>query len=441
MKGTERMEKPILVVDLDGTVINNTRRMVESARHLLGDQWPFSETPTSGEIVRYFEEPRSLDGVLKHGTERTGEPPIEQLYSVFLSSQFLQHDEPIQDAVSALQDISGSCRIVFLTARHEGGSSSESMKNGTLAWFHSHGFRAPEIIFKPSRDVCSTDELRRRDELFKRRELRRLKDEGRIVGVVGDTIGDIRSAVSEDLVPLWLCFDGRKMDKRILRSLESALHPPVVIESWEEVRRIVAFLSGNDTQIRPILDMYVTTYTAFLSTLDNITYLCLVTSTVALGFIFNAHQDHPLSLWLTSLNLSAVTLLFLSVASCVFAFLPKTSHPPRAGAPIIFLDIKRAWLRIRGILTDTQNVKRMDEGRGHDKRALFVKFVEDVYRTTDPTAILCQRCFDLRLANYAKIKWISWGAIFVLLGLSSMVLSLMSQIIIQFFATPRIGPV
>jgi histidinol phosphatase-like enzyme len=429
------MEKPIVVVDIDGTILTNHKRLIASARDIIGSEWPFTTEPTSDAVITYIEDFPRHSTSSRMRFKDSALSPIESFYQVFLSNKYLSLDEPIVGALAAILEMSIIYRIVFLTGRHDG---SESMKRGTLSWLHSHGVKTPEIMFKPNLDVCNSEELRRRDEEFKLKALEKLKGQGRIIAVIGDAMSDIRAAVNMDLVPLWFGTQDHKIDKKLMRSLGASLHPPIMVNSWDEIGEIVAFLNGDDSKMRPIVDMYVLSYTSFLSSLDHITYLCLITSTVALGFMYNSRQEKPMSLLITALSLCAIWFLFMAVVSCIFAFIPRTSHPPKAGAWIIFSDIRRTFSRLRGVVTDAENTRRMDEGMSRDKRALFANFIEGVYKTTDPTAILCQRYFDLRLANYSKIRWISWGAVFLLLGLTCIVVSLLCQLVSHFFMTPAI---
>jgi hypothetical protein len=141
----------------------------------------------------------------------------------FYSNEFLQHDTPFPGAAEKLKQIAELADLAYLTGRQD--TSTDSMKQGTLASLEKHGFPLPSagVYLFMARD--RTPEMTG----YKNGIIEGLQSQGRsIIAGIGDLPSDAK-IYRRYFIPAYIFRGGKS------RHLESEYtkHGPIVFfDSW-----------------------------------------------------------------------------------------------------------------------------------------------------------------------------------------------------------------
>jgi len=121
-----------VIVDIDDTVIDTTRRMQAIWRELLGREVPIEAVESMGlrQIFEVFATPQQLESVREHQTRFFRLLLCEEE----LGYQFAQLDEAIPYAADTVNAWARDSHIVYLTGR------TENTRKQTLEALRLHGF-------------------------------------------------------------------------------------------------------------------------------------------------------------------------------------------------------------------------------------------------------------------------------------------------------------
>ncbi|MGQ4832465.1 MAG: HAD family hydrolase [Candidatus Asgardarchaeia archaeon] len=190
-----------IVVDIDGTIANNEKRLLRSIKDVLGHD--ISLIKKSYDIIDQVSP-----------DQRTK----SRIYDVFLSPKYVMMDEPIPGSKEVLIFFKRklNLEVIYITGR------PESMRKATLKWLRLYGYPVDALFMKKNKFE--------KEIIFKKRTISELRSEKEIVAVIGDTPNDVKAAKENDLIAIAILTNFSKNE------LDDADY---IVNSWEDIKVIV----------------------------------------------------------------------------------------------------------------------------------------------------------------------------------------------------------
>lgn len=201
-----------LVCDIDNTIADARPRLARSLEEIGRPEL----VPTAFNDYGGFEPFVSKD---EH----------RELFRVFLSDRFMELDEPMPRAPEILSAwVERGHRLVYLTGRHD--AAGDSMRSGTEAWLHRHGFPVPN-----GSGVILRMKLRRGigDTAYKRQALDDLSAQGVPWAGIGDLPYEGALYGEFGLLPILTA----ELGLIPLDELAGSHPAAVVVQDWDDIQR------------------------------------------------------------------------------------------------------------------------------------------------------------------------------------------------------------
>jgi predicted secreted acid phosphatase len=165
-----------IIVDIDGTIVDNRKRKQVCVNLVTAKSLSFSEV--------------NAEFGLEHLNLSSKE--IDQIFDLFIANSMINDprciDTPIPGASKILNEFQDlGVGIIYLTGRHHDINNSSSMRNGTIRNFQINQFPLPDnsqihLVMKPNREET--------DKIFKKQMYQTLISWGFICLIVGNRPDD-----------------------------------------------------------------------------------------------------------------------------------------------------------------------------------------------------------------------------------------------------------
>lgn len=190
-----------IIIDLDGTVANNEKRLLRSIKDVIGHEISL--------IIKSYD-------VIK---EVSYNPRIRsKIYDIFLSPKYVLMDDPIPNSKEVINRIRKNMglEIIYVTGR------PESMRRITIKWLKLHGYPISELYMKKRKYEKEFN--------FKKRIFSELKMKFDIVAVIGDTPNDVAAAKANRIISIAITTNFSRNE------LDSA---DFIVDDWLEIEDII----------------------------------------------------------------------------------------------------------------------------------------------------------------------------------------------------------
>lgn len=437
------MKEKAIVIDVDNTLLTQSKRKQAILKDLFGRVVPINE------IEEDFDLSKILQGIADSEKKDLGE--IKTAFAKnFFSTEYYESENftCIENAPEYVEKLAEKCQIIYLSAR------DYSLKEKTGEQLGDFGFPKVEddrIIVLP---VCKSPEEWTGAELegfdtislsFKEEALRGLQTKYDIIAGVGDSFSDLKAYVSNGILSVVICSPVRNIEKQVndynkKEKNKIDKYSYIVLDTWEEIYRYVSTITENDDKLEKICAQHANDYSKWMFDLDNKAYLILVAATFCITSLLSLLNKLELqSYCFKTLVLCGIVTSALSMFFAVQAFASRNTHG-RSGLrsgnsdiPGIKQFLNKIWnvprvlfggdpLYTRAMADVIQSSANTDcVNKSKHAKVAYLKYFKERYGRLDPEEIGSKTLFALRNANYKKISSERYARLFLNITLVIMV--------------------
>lgn len=208
-------KRPLIIVDIDNTILNNDKRKQAILKERLERKIGLSEIRREYNLTRILADKKVK----------------EQFWHEFFSGDYLSYDMPVRSAATVLSHLARQYDIAYVTGRHDDPEHNDSMRQATINSLRKYGFpmnrRRIELYFKDKRATP--------DSVFKENVIKSLVAGRREVWGIGDTPEDLKLYSIFGVRPIGILtpyFDSEQLARGLPQR-------PVIANNWSKVREAI----------------------------------------------------------------------------------------------------------------------------------------------------------------------------------------------------------
>ncbi|MHA2059330.1 MAG: HAD family hydrolase [Candidatus Ranarchaeia archaeon] len=206
----------IIILDIDGTLVDLNRRKWFCLQKVLQQEIPFEKVKNDYGLTNFTLTPAQR----------------KEFFSIFLSGKYINHpeygDTPYPDAVEVVRILANRYLIWYVTGRHDSPKENDTMKPETLVSLSNLGF--PEVNEANVRLWMKSNRYTR-DLNFKTEVVQFIATQGKIRAIVGNRPADVSEEFTE-YTSVLIGFAEPQYDFNFSQSVKLAT-------SWLEIKKIL----------------------------------------------------------------------------------------------------------------------------------------------------------------------------------------------------------
>ena len=408
---TSEQERPILIVDIDNTVLDQDPRKRAILARVL------NRTVSIGEVRKSYD----LSAV-------SGLTPAlrEEFSKEFFSADFYEYARPIGDSVNALIELVETFDIHYISARQPNQRAQITSFLKKVGLPSSEDLRVSLHLLDEWRDL-RLESVADVSYEFKRAIVEEIVTASveKVMGI-GDTPEDIVAYCANGIHSILLHNYFNESDVLKFAEKKNIDISPLSfmeLDSWQEIRCYIAHAQETAHEIEELANDDYRNYARWMFDLDNKAYLLLIVSTFAATALFTA----LLTDWAADLNpylrwfARGITLIGLSTASsavvlAIRSFGSKHTGGVRGSIPFGMSDVTeepscRQWLRLGVSLLLGRSISPQNSPIEDNKLVTqakygglaYLRYLKKKYGSLDRGHITSSRLYSMRAANYRKI--------------------------------------